>query len=241
MSQAGPDVRFMPEYAKYEKLMELHPDMWQENALLHGLHMINACRVPYFERALAGGYAGKRVLDIGCGGGIFSESLAKKGASVVAFDPSEKSLQAARESARKQNLKIDYRVAFAEDFDAKEQFDAVFAVDVLEHVNDLDATLTMAVRHMKPGALFGYLTHNQTLEAFTFLIWEGEYHTGFIPKGNHDFHKFIRPDDLAARMRKRGLKPTGETGLHFDMTANPPKVVEMADKSISYMGHARRS
>jgi 2-polyprenyl-6-hydroxyphenyl methylase/3-demethylubiquinone-9 3-methyltransferase len=69
----------------------------------------------------------------------------------------------------------------------------IFAVDVLEHVESLDQTLDMAARQLKPGGAFGYLTHNQTLEAFTFLIWDGEYHRGFIPKGNHDFHKFITP------------------------------------------------
>ena len=124
-------------------------------------------------------------------------------------------------------------------YEPEERFDAVFAVDVLEHVNDLGATLDMAKRHLKPGGLFGFLTHNQTLEAFTFLVWEGEYHTGFIPKGNHDFHKFITPEDLTKRLAERGLKVADIKGIHFDLGAKPPRVVESDDTTISYMGYAR--
>jgi 2-polyprenyl-6-hydroxyphenyl methylase/3-demethylubiquinone-9 3-methyltransferase len=133
-------------------------------------------------RTELGGFAGKRILDIGSGGGIFTGPLAAAGASVVGIDPSERSIEAAREHAAAHGLQIDYRVAYAETFDCKEEFDSVLAVDVLEHVDDLDQTIATCARLLKSGGVFGFLTHNQTLEAFELYIWKGEYELGFIPR-----------------------------------------------------------
>jgi 2-polyprenyl-6-hydroxyphenyl methylase/3-demethylubiquinone-9 3-methyltransferase len=220
-------------------MVELACDWWDPQGPLGGLHLLNEIRVPYFAQALGeGGYSGKRILDIGCGGGIFAEAAAHAGAQVVAIDPSERSLEVARQRARERGLPIDFRFAYAETFEPEAPFDAVIAVDVLEHVNDLDATLDACARALKPGGLFGFLTHNQTLEAFTFLIWLGEYHLGFIPKGNHDFHKFIAPDDLTRRLGARGLETVEVRGLQFNLEANPPRAEFAPTPVISYMGYA---
>lgn len=237
MSAVAYDVRKFSDPAKYDRLVEMgSPSIWWDlGGPLGGLHLLNQVRVPYFERVL-GGYAGKRILDVGCGGGVFSEALARGGAEVVAFDASERSLEAAREHAREAGLKIDYRLALAEEFEPEGHFDAVTAVDVLEHVEDVDATLDMCASALQPGGIFGFLTHNQTLEAFEELIWQGEYQVGFIPKGNHDFHKFLDPDDLAQRMGARGLRLVETKGIGFDLEA--PAAMPVDSLQVSYLGHA---
>jgi 2-polyprenyl-6-hydroxyphenyl methylase/3-demethylubiquinone-9 3-methyltransferase len=237
MSPTTYDVRKLSDSAKYDRLVDLEsPSIWWDlTGPLGGLHLLNQVRVPYFEQVL-GGFEEKRILDVGCGGGIFSEALASGGAKVVAFDPSTRSIEAAKEHAKASGLDIDYRVAFAEEFDPGEQFDAVMAVDVLEHVEDVDATLDMCARTLKQGGTFGFLTHNQTLEAFEELIWQGEYQVGFIPKGNHDFHKFLAPDDLTERMAAKGLRLIETKGIAFDLDEPAAKLADSTQ--VSYLGHA---
>ncbi len=231
------DVRNLTDPAKYDRLVEIEsPAIWWEpQGPLGGLHLLNAARVPYFERVL-GGYAGKTVLDVGCGGGIFAEPLARAGARVVGVDPSPGSLEAAREHARKEGLEIDYREAYAEAFETDEAFGVVMAVDVLEHVEDVDRTLDTCARLLEPGGSFGFLTHNQTLKAFEELVWKGEYQLGMIPKGNHDFHKFLDPEDLAERLAARGLRTVEVQGVGFDF--DTPAATLVDDIDVSYLGYA---
>jgi 2-polyprenyl-6-hydroxyphenyl methylase/3-demethylubiquinone-9 3-methyltransferase len=232
------DVRQLPDPAKYDRLIELEsPEVWWElTGPLGGLHLLNQVRVPYFENVL-GGFPGKRILDIGCGGGVFTEALATAGARVVAFDASPGSLEAAKEHARKAGLQIDYRYATAEQFDpSDQQFDAVMAVDVLEHVEDVNATIATAARALRRGGVFGFLTHNQTLTAFEELIWQGEYQVGFIPKGNHDFHKFLTPEDLERRLTANGLRLSETRGIAFDL--EQPSVFLVDSTEVSYLGYA---
>ena len=231
------DVRKLSDPDKYDRLVELESTSvwWELGGPLGGLHLLNEIRVPYFERVL-GGYAGKRILDVGCGGGVFSEALARAGANVLGFDASERSLEAAREHAREAGLEIDYRLALAEAFEPDGTFDVVTAVDVLEHVEDVDATLDMCTSALKPGGVFGVLTHNQTLEAFEELIWQGEYEIGFIPKGNHDFHKVLDPDDLAQRLAARGLRLVETKGIGFDLEVPAATLIDSVQ--VSYIGYA---
>jgi 2-polyprenyl-6-hydroxyphenyl methylase/3-demethylubiquinone-9 3-methyltransferase len=234
------DVRKLAEPAKYDRLVELESASvwWDPRGPLGWLHLLNDVRVPYFERVLRG-FAGKRILDIGCGGGVFAEPLAAAGASVVGIDPSVLSIHAAREHAAQEGLDIDYRVALAETFETDDRFDAVMAVDVLEHVEDLDATLAAGARVLKPGGILGFLTHNQTLEAFVLYIWQGEYQIGFIPKGDHDFHKFIRPDELAERLAALGLQTADISGITFDL--EKAQAVHAQTPQTSYLGYAVKS
>lgn len=230
------DVRGFEDPAKYDQLVELEPDMWWDTHGPHGgLHLINELRVPYFGRAL-NGYAGKRILDIGCGGGIFAEAAARAGAHVTGIDPSAQSIEGARRHASEQRLQIDYEIAEAETYRASATFDAVLAVDVLEHVADIELTLDTCALLLKPGGVFGFLTHNQTREAFNVLIWEGEYQRNMIPKGTHDFHKFITPGDLDERLRARKLRTEEVQGVGFDMAGRAFHFVP--ETTITYMGYA---
>jgi 2-polyprenyl-6-hydroxyphenyl methylase/3-demethylubiquinone-9 3-methyltransferase len=233
----APDWRGIPEFQKYERFVEEVPGGWWDlRGPLGGLHVLNRARVAYFREKM-GGIAGRRILDVGCGGGIFSESLAAEGAEVVGIDPSENSIRVAREHAAAQGLPIEYRVGFAEGLDLRREFDAVFAVDVLEHVADLAATLAGCARALRPSGLFGFLTHNQTLEAFRFLIWQQEYVEKLMPKGAHDFHKFITPEALAAALARAGIGLVETRGLSRTGEGETYEITLSDDPSISYLGY----
>src|SRR6059036_1643009 len=154
MSDQLPRLGGLPEPEKYERLVERVPGVWWSDVgPFAGLHVLNTVRVAYFRRVF-GAFGGKRVLDIGCGGGILAETLAAEGATVTGVDPSEKSLAAAREHARRSGLAIDYRRGTAEDLGGaglEGAFDLVFAVDVLEHVDDLERTIAGIARVLAPG------------------------------------------------------------------------------------------
>ena len=226
------DVRGMPEHEKYDQASTLDPEHWYRPEM--GLQRLERLRFPYFERHF-GPFTGRRVLDVGCGGGILSESLAGAGARVVALDPSSRTVEVARAHAATLGLAIDYRVGFAEDQAFDGEFDAVFAVDVLEHVADLGRTLDVCVRALRAGGHFGFLTHNQTLEAFTEIIWRWEY-LGDSAKGGHDFHKFITPADLQARLAERGLAVRDLSGIAW---TDPPTLVP--ETTVSYLGYAEKT
>src|SRR3989442_3823051 len=154
MSDPLPRVGGLAEPDKFERLVEAAPDVWWSGVgPFAGLHELNGVRVEYFRRVL-GGFGGKRVLDIGCGGGILAEALAAEGAVVTGVDPSEKSLGAAREHAKRSGLSIGYRLATAENLAScnfPEPFDLRFAVDVLEHVDDRDRALAAIAAVLAPG------------------------------------------------------------------------------------------
>ena len=233
-----PDWRHLADHEKYERFaLETPEGWWDLRGPIGGLHVLNRARVVYFREKL-GGFAGKRVLDVGCGGGILSESLAGEGAQVVAVDPSPASVRVAREHALSQGFRIDYRVGFAEAIDFRDEFDAVFAVDVLEHVEDLASSVFACARALKPGGLFGFLTHNQTLEAFTFMIWEQEYRRSVMPKGAHDFHKFITPEAMRAVLERAGLRSVEFRGLSRSGSGDSYSIEVSEDLSISYLGYA---
>lgn len=236
----APDWRGLQEHQKYDRFSRETPGGWWDlGGVVGGLHVLNRARVAYFREKL-GTFRHKRMLDVGCGGGILSESLAREGASVVAVDPSEASLAQAKEHARTENLAIEYRAGFAEEMGFHEEFDAVFAVDVLEHVQDLDTTLRACAWALKPGGFFGFLTHNQTLEAFTFLIWEQEYRQRVMPKGAHDFHKFITPEALRSALQRAELEPGEIRGLSRQGSGATYTIEVSDDVSISYLGCATR-
>ena len=238
MPGKAPDWRGIADHEKYERFASETPEGWWDlHGTVGGLHVLNNARVAYFRDKM-GGFAGKRVLDVGCGGGILSESLAREGALVVAVDPSPASIRVAREHALSTGLRIDYRVGFAERMDFLEEFDAVFAVDVLEHVEDLSASIFACARALKPGGSFGFLTHNQTLEAFTFMIWEQEYRQRVMPKGAHDFHKFITPEAMRAVLERAGLNNVDFRGLSRSGSGESYSIQVSDDVSISYLGYA---
>ena len=243
MSDPLPPLGGLSEPQKYERLVERVPDVWWNDAgPFGGLHQLNVARVDYFRRVF-GGFGGKRVLDVGCGGGILAEALAAEGAVVTGVDPSEKSLEVARQHARRSGLSIDYRLATAEALAScnfPERFDLVFAVDVLEHVDHLDETLAAIAQVLAPGGGLGFLTHNRTIAAFLRLIWDEEYVQHTMPEGFHDFARFITPDELTAALARNGMVVQEMTGVARADDGSGRRVLT-PDLSVTYLGWALRT
>jgi len=241
VSDPLPRLGGLPEPAKYERLVERVPGVWwSDEGPFAGLHELNAIRVEYFRHAF-GRFGGKRVLDVGCGGGILSEALAREGALVTGVDPSEKSVAVARDHAAHSGLTIDYRVASAEDLASLafgQGFDLVFAVDVLEHVDDLDRAMTAIAAVLAPGGGFAFLTHNRTIAGFLQVVWDEEYVAHNMPEGFHDFARFITPEELTEQLTRHsmvvqelkgvGRAPDGTRSLIDDTT-------------VTYIGWALRT
>jgi len=243
MSESLPPLGELSEPQKYERLVERLPDVWWNDAgPFAGLHQLNVARVDYFRRVF-GGFGGKRALDVGCGGGILSEALAAEGVIVTGIDPSEQSLEVARQHARRSGLSIDYRLGTAENLASNnfpDRFDLVFAVDVLEHVDRLDQTLAGIAEVLAPGGGLGFLTHNRTIAAFLQLIWDEEYVRHTMPEGFHDFARFITPEELTAALARNGMVVQETAGVARAEDGSGRRVLT-GDLSVTYLGWALRT
>ena len=226
------DYRFLPEYQKYDRRSRSDPKYWHRPGM--GLQRLERVRFPWFARRLPP-LAGLRVLDVGCGGGILAEDLARAGARVTGVDPSRETLRLARAHARRLGLPIRYRRGFAEDLRERAAYDVVFAVDVLEHVNDLPAAVAAALRALRPGGWFGFLTHNATPAAFMEIIWRWEYAARGSSRGHHDFHRFIAPAELARLLRAHHVRVTAWSGIRWQ-----PRPATTRSLAVTYMGVGRK-
>jgi len=187
---------------------------------------------------------GKRLYDLGCGGGLLAEALAAEGARVTSIDPSERSLAAARDHAQHAGLAIDYRLGTAEDLTAAGlgagTYDLVFAVDVLEHVDDLDRTLAGVAAVLAPGGGFGFLTHNRTIAGFLQVVWDEEYVQHTMPEGFHDFQRFITPADLTEKLARNDMVVQEMKGIARVGDGTGRRALT-DDLSITYLGWALRT
>lgn len=176
-------------------------EWWQEEAKVYALNYLNPPRFAYFDRYISN-WKGLKVLDVGCGGGFTCEFLAQRGAIVTGVDQSAACIAAARSHAATSHLPISYQIAPAEALPiAAHTLDAVVCVDVLEHVADLTQTLKEIHRVLKPGGVFCFDTINRTFKAKLVMIWLLETVLNEIPRGLHDWHNFIPPDELVAALR----------------------------------------
>ncbi len=215
------------EVAKFEAMAA---EWWDLEGKFKPLHMLNPCRLDYicaqvaaeFGRDLAGDlpFKGLRVLDIGCGGGLLSEPMARLGAEVVGADAAERNIPVARVHAEQSGLVIDYRHTTAEALAAAgERFDVVLNMEVVEHVADPQAYLTACQELLKPGGLMICSTLNRTSKSFLMAIIGAEWVMRWLPKGTHDWAKFITPDELYALIGKAGLRPVDRKGMVFNPVA----------------------
>ena len=212
------------EVAKFEAMAA---EWWNPNGKFKPLHMLNPCRLDYitsqiaseFDRDIAAPmpFAGLRILDIGCGGGLLSEPMARLGAEVVGADPAPRNIPVARLHAEQSGLLIDYRLTTAEELAAAgEQFDVVLNMEVVEHVPDPQRFLTACQTLLKPGGLMICSTLNRNAKSFGMAIIGAEWVMRWLPKGTHDWRKFITPDELAGFIRRAGLDPVDRKGMVFN-------------------------
>jgi 2-polyprenyl-6-hydroxyphenyl methylase / 3-demethylubiquinone-9 3-methyltransferase len=215
------------EVAKFEAMAA---EWWNPNGKFKPLHMLNPCRLDYitgqiaaeFDRDLTtrNPFAGLRILDIGCGGGLLSEPMARLGAAVVGADAAPRNIPVAQLHAEQSGLVIDYRVTTAEDMAAAgEQFDVILNMEVVEHVADPQAYLTACQQLLKPGGLMICSTLNRNPKSFVMAIIGAEWVMRWLPKGTHDWQKFITPDELYALIRTAGLDPVDRKGMVFNPVA----------------------
>ena len=202
-------------------------EWWDPNGKFKPLHMLNPCRLDYIARQIAAEFDRDlksstpferlRILDIGCGGGLLAEPMARLGAQVVGADAAERNIPVARIHARQSGLTIDYRHTTAEDMAAAgEQFDVVLNMEVVEHVADPLGYLTACRQLLKPGGLHICSTINRNPKSYIMAIIGAEHVMRWLPKGTHEWSKFITPDELFDLMRNAGLDPVDRQGFVFN-------------------------
>jgi len=219
-----------------EKFSQLAHRWWDPGAEFKPLHDINPLRLDYLDRVA--GLAGKRVLDVGCGGGILTEAMAARGACVTGIDLGEKPLKVAQLHLIESGRHVDYRLVAAETL-AREmpgQFDIVTCMELLEHVPDPAATVSACAELTRPGGHVFFSTINRNLKSYVLAVIGAEYVLKLLPRGTHDYAKFIRPSELAAACRDAGLEVRDITGMSYNPVT---KVYSLgSDAGVNYILHA---
>jgi len=222
-----------------DKFSELASRWWDEESEFKPLHDINPIRLNYIQQHAQ--LAGKQVVDVGCGGGILSESMARAGAAVTGIDLAQAAIDIARLHAAETQVKVDYQCTSTEDFsnDFAGRFDIVTCMEMLEHVPEPEAIVESCCKMLKPGGSAFFSTLNRNGKSWLYAIVGAEYVLQLLPRGTHQWNRFIKPSELASWCRQADLYVNDLTG----MTYNPLTKVYRADKDISvnYLLHSTRS
>jgi 2-polyprenyl-6-hydroxyphenyl methylase / 3-demethylubiquinone-9 3-methyltransferase len=243
----GAETVDQDEVARFSRLAG---EWWDPRGPMAALHKFNPVRLAYIRDRAAAHFgrdpksldslAGLRLLDVGCGGGILSEPLARLGASVLGADPSAKNIAVARAHAARSGLAIDYRDTTAEVLaDAGEMFDVVLAMEVVEHVTDVGLFIGRAAAMVKPGGLLFVATLNRTAKSFALAIVGAEYILRWLPRGTHQWDKFVTPDELDIAIEQGGLRISGETGVIYNLLADRWQLSR--DMDVNYMVVAEKA
>lgn len=225
--------------AELAKFASRAADWWDRDGPFRTLHEINDLRVGYLAERAA--LSGARVLDVGCGGGILSEALARRGADVVGIDPAEENLAVARAHAAAGQLAIDYRSVDIGTLAATEpgSFDVVACLEVIEHVPAPSALVAACAALLKPGGAAFFSTINRNAKSFLLGIVAAEYVLRLVPRGTHEYAKLVRPSELGQHCRSAGLAVRGLCGLRFDPFGRVHRL--SADVDVNYFLHAVKS
>ena len=236
------------ELAHYEAAA---PDWWNSRSVARWLHKYNVVRVPYIRDAACRQFArdsrqpdclsGLRILDVGCGGGVLCEPLAQLGPTVVGLDPAHTAIDVAEQHAKEAGIGVEYRCDTIEKLvEAGEVFDVVLAMEVIEHVANIDVFLDRCAELVRPGGLVILSTINRTVKSWAFAIAMGEYVLRLLPRGSHQWRKFVRPDEIQSalqtklfrvvdvrgvtmNLRSRLLQLSNDSGVNYMLTAGLPR------------------
>ncbi|WP_177419964.1 bifunctional 2-polyprenyl-6-hydroxyphenol methylase/3-demethylubiquinol 3-O-methyltransferase UbiG [endosymbiont of Lamellibrachia barhami] len=226
------------DHAEISKFEEISSRWWDPHSEFKPLHEINPLRLGYIDDIAS--LSGKRVLDVGCGGGILSESMAAKGADVTGIDMGEAPLQVARLHLLESGLEVNYERIPVERLAAEQpaSFDVVTCMEMLEHVPDPASVINACAKLVKPGGHVFFSTLNRNPKSYLFAIVGAEYLLRLLPRGTHDFSKFIRPSELDRWIRGAGLETKDMTGLVYNPLSRSYKLGPNVD--VNYMVHTRK-
>ena len=225
--------------AELAKFSALAHRWWDPTSEFKPLHDINPLRLDYIAER-CGGFEDKEVLDVGCGGGILAEAMAKAGAKVTGVDLSEKALGVAKLHQLETGVGVEYRLVAAEVLAAEQsaRFDLVTCMELLEHVPDPASTIAACAKLAKPRGLVVFSTINRNPKAYLFAVIGGEYLLRLLPRGTHDYAKFLKPAEVARFARRAGLEPDAIIGMSYDPLR---KVYRLgADTAVNYIASFRR-
>jgi len=236
--------------AEVARFSALAAEWWNPRGKMGVLHKFNPVRLGFIKEAACRRFerdgkrldclAGLRILDIGCGGGLLCEPLARLGAAVIGADPAAANIAAARLHAADAGLAIDYRETTAEALaDAGERFDLVLAMEVVEHVADVNLFVRLTAAMVKPGGLMIAATLNRTLKSFALAIVGAEYILRWLPRGTHQWDKFVTPNELEIALELGGLRVIDETGVVYNPLADQWRLA--TDMDVNYMLVAERA
>jgi 2-polyprenyl-6-hydroxyphenyl methylase / 3-demethylubiquinone-9 3-methyltransferase len=223
------------EIARFEALADR---WWDTEGDFKPLHDINPARLEFIDERV--GLAGKRVLDIGCGGGILAESMAARGATVTAIDMAAAPLAVARIHLRESGLEVEYLKSTAEDHAAARagEYDVVTCLEMLEHVPDPSLVVRACSELVRPGGQVFFSTINRNPKAWAMAIFGAEYVLRLLPRGTHEYAKLIRPSELAEWIRAAGLELAGFTGMHYNPFTRDCRLG--GNVHVNYLAHCRR-
>ncbi|WP_454673363.1 bifunctional 2-polyprenyl-6-hydroxyphenol methylase/3-demethylubiquinol 3-O-methyltransferase UbiG [Achromobacter pestifer] len=227
------------DQAELDKFSALASRWWDPESEFKPLHTINPLRLEWIQEC-AGSLTGKKVLDVGCGGGILSEAMARGGAEVTGIDLADKSLKVARLHGLESGVKVEYRKVPVEDLAAEQpgQYDVVTCMEMLEHVPDPASIVRACSTLVKPGGWVFFSTLNRNAKAFLFAIVGAEYVLRLLPRGTHSYDQFIKPSELSAAARAASLEPISMRGMEY----NPITQIYSlsSDTSVNYLMATRK-
>lgn len=225
--------------AELQKFSDLAHRWWDPESEFKPLHQINPLRLDWIDKAAQ--IAGKKVVDIGCGGGILAESMAARGALVTGVDLSEKALGVARLHLYESGQTVDYRHISAEDLarECPDSFDVVTCMEMLEHVPDPASTIRACATLVKPGGQVFFSTLNRNLKAYLMAVVGAEYILKLLPMGTHEYAKFIKPSELARFVREAGLDVAELIGMHYNPISKAYSLGHNTD--VNYLMRTRRA
>ncbi|MEO7343334.1 MAG: bifunctional 2-polyprenyl-6-hydroxyphenol methylase/3-demethylubiquinol 3-O-methyltransferase UbiG [Methylotenera sp.] len=222
-----------------QKFGDLAHKWWDKNSEFKPLHELNPLRLGYIDGIVS--LQGKRVLDVGCGGGILSESMYFKGAEVMGIDLGEKALNVAKLHQLESGAKVAYQYISVEQLAIEQpaSFDVVTCMEMLEHVPDPSAIVAACAKLVKPGGSVFFSTINRNPKAYLFAVIGAEYMLNLLPKGTHDYAKFIKPSELSSWVRHADLEMKGMRGLSYNPITQHYSLGD--DVSVNYMMHTTRN